>query len=220
MKINYCITVSTEEIEIQNLIDQLLEYKAESDNVIVLMDVGKEDMIESNPRYPTWKVVNLYADQNLITLETTVFDGDFAKFKNKFRDLVDEGDYIFQLDADEMPPEILIRNIHATLESNPTELLWLPRINTVEGLTHEQATAWHWNLDLEGRVNFPDLQGRIYKNLPHIVWEGRVHERIIGNKTQTVFPPEYHMFALLHPKTIDKQTKQNDLYAKIANGDV
>ena len=47
-----------------------------------------------------------------------------------------KGSYIVNIDADELPHKQLMKNIKEILESNPTvDLYWVPRVNTVEGLT-------------------------------------------------------------------------------------
>jgi hypothetical protein len=55
---------------------------------------------------------------------------------------------------------------------------------------------------------------RIYKNTPEIKWESKVHETLVGFKTITDLP-EMEELALYHPKTIEKQEKQNQLYNEI-----
>ncbi len=66
----------------------------------------------------------------------------------------------------------------------------------------------------QGWVNFPDYQGRIYKNDKSIYWENPVHEIVVGAKKVSHFPTE-EQFCLYHPKDIEKQEKQNNLYSEI-----
>jgi hypothetical protein len=63
-------------------------------------------------------------------------------------------------------------------------------------------------------VNWPDYQWRIYKNSPDIKWINKVHERLEGFKTYTALPSD-SSFALFHPKTIDKQERQNNYYSSL-----
>ena len=63
-------------------------------------------------------------------------------------------------------------------------------------------------------VNWPDLQCRIWKNKPELKWKNKVHEVLDGFKTYTALP-DVEYFALYHPKTIQKQEKQNQLYNEI-----
>jgi hypothetical protein len=97
------------------------------------------------------------------------------------------------------------------LESNPeVDVYLVPRINTVSGLTEEHIQKWRWNVE-DDRINFPDYQWRIYRNDKSIKWINKVHERLDGFKQYTALPPEDE-FCLLHPKTIEKQEKQNNFY--------
>jgi hypothetical protein len=97
------------------------------------------------------------------------------------------------------------------LESNPeVDVYLVPRINTVSGLTEEHIQKWKWKVEGD-RINFPDYQWRIYKNIPTIKWINKVHERLDGFKTYSTLPPQDE-FCLLHPKTIERQEKQNNFY--------
>ena len=114
-----------------------------------------------------------------------------------------------------MLSEELIKNLPDILESNPdNEVYLVPRINTVDGLTQEHVIKWGWNVDMNGFINFPDYQWRIYKNDPKIVWINKVHERLSGFKTYAALP-EHMEYCLLHHKTIDRQENQNNFYDAI-----
>ena len=134
--------------------------------------------------------------------------------KNNLKSLCG-GDYIFQIDADEVPSLETVKNLHKIIESNlDIELFLVPRINTVEDIDYEHVEKWNWNLNSQGWINWPDYQYRIFKNNFNIKWINPVHESIIGANTGTQLPatPEY---ALTHEKTLKKQIKQNKLYEEI-----
>jgi hypothetical protein len=142
------------------------------------------------------------------------FDRHFANWKNKLSSFC-KGDYIFQIDADEIPNENLIIVLPDVLEeNNEIDVFLVPRVNTVEGLTPEHIAKWGWRVNDVGWVNWPDYQWRIWKNKPEIQWINKVHERLDGFKIYTAMP-EVEYFALYHPKTIQKQEKQNQLYDQI-----
>ena len=125
------------------------------------------------------------------------------------------GDFIFQIDADETVDPFLLENLHEILESNAeVEVYLVPRVNIVDGITQQHLEKWSWRINEYGYVNWPDYQWRLYKNAKHIKWENRVHERLVGFNTLANLPskPEY---ALNHPKTIERQEKQNALYDTI-----
>ena len=129
--------------------------------------------------------------------------------------LFDDCDWIFNIEADELPSSILIQNIKQVINLNPeTELIYVPRINTVEGLTQDHINKWRWQVNEDGWVNWPDYQGRIYKRSPMIEWKGKVHERIEGMNKYSHLPAKEE-FAFHHPKTIDRQEKQNKFYESI-----
>ena len=127
------------------------------------------------------------------------------------------GDFILNLDADERPPKFLFENLHAFLEQNPdVDAYWVPRVNTVDGITDEHINKWGWNVNDRGWINWPDWQLRIYKKAEWIEWIRPVHETVTGYKNFSKFP-EDERFAIRHHKIIDNQEKQNSFYKKIIN---
>mgnify|MGYP001372456376 FL=1 len=203
MKISYAITVCNEFKEIQKLIPYLLENKRPDDEIVVLYDSKNGDVkIEE---YLRAKSVN-----PSYSWHSGEFDGHFADWKNKLTDLCN-GDYIFQIDADEIPNEELIQNIPAILEMNEVDVILVPRVNLVDGLTDEYIKKWKWVVDEKGRVNWPDPQWRVYKKSESIRWVNKVHEKIVGYDTVSNLPWVEEL-SLFHHKDIEKQIKQNDYY--------
>ena len=141
-------------------------------------------------------------------------NNDFASFKNNLKDNA-KGIFIFQIDADEIPSEHLMENIKDIIEYNKdVDLFFVPRINTVDGLTKEHIKKWKWQVNELGWVNFPDYQTRLYRRTSEIQWQGKVHERIVGYNTLSVLPQE-EQYCLYHHKQIERQEKQNDYYDTI-----
>ena len=123
-------------------------------------------------------------------------------------------DFVWQIDADELPSVDLLEMLPSILESNPDlDVYLVPRINTVSGITEEHIQEWRWRVEGD-RINFPDYQWRIYKNISSIKWINKVHERLDGFKTYSILPPQDE-FCLLHPKTIERQEQQNEFYNTI-----
>ena len=138
---------------------------------------------------------------------------DFASYKNELAKHC-SGEYIFQIDADEIPSVELLDMLPSILKSNPeVDVYLVPRINTVSGITEEHILKWGWRYENE-RVNFPDYQWRIYRNDKSIRWKNKVHEVLDGYK-QFAPLPDQDEFCLLHPKTIERQEKQNKFYNTI-----
>ena len=208
-KISYCISVCNERSEIELLINQLNKYIRSVDEIVVLFDEknGSDEVREY-----------LETIEN-ITFIRANFNNNFAEFKNKFANYA-SGDYIFQIDADELPHYLLLIYLPNILDTNPdVELFWVPRINTLNGASDKEIKQYidlqKWDINDKGWINWPgDYQGRIYKNIPSIKWEGNVHERINGAKMTSILPSEEYM-SLYHPKALQRQIKQNELYSKI-----
>ena len=204
MKISYAITVCNEFVEIQNLVRFLLENKRLEDEIVILYDAKNGD--EAIEFYLRAKSVN-----SAFAWHSGEFDNHFADWKNTLKDLCN-GDYIFQIDADEIPNKALIQQLPAILESNPdNEVYLVPRVNTVKNLTEEYIQKWRWNVNEKGWINWPDYQWRIWKNKPEIKWVNKVHEKLQGFKTYAALP-DIEEVALYHPKDIERQIKQNEYY--------
>jgi hypothetical protein len=206
MKISYAITVCNELEEVKRLLDLLLANKREQDEIVVLVDTTKpnDELISTLRHYEMHNMDHM-------VVWPGEFEGHFADWKNKLTSLC-SGDYVFQIDADEIPNKFLIENLPILLEENPEiDVLLAPRENYVTGLTQEHINKWGWVVDEKNRINWPDLQWRIYKNSPKIKWINKVHERLDGFEVYTHLPIEPE-WSLEHIKDIKRQEKQNSYY--------
>jgi glycosyltransferase involved in cell wall biosynthesis len=205
--ISYAVTVCNEIDELAQLLNFLQLHIREEDEIVIQYDeasVTKEvaDYLNLiNVMHSNHKVVGFS------------LNNDFASFKNNLKSHCSK-DYIFQIDADEIPHEYLIEILGEVLDSNNVDIVFVPRINIVEGLTQSHIQQWGWNVNETQWVNFPDYQTRIYKNTDDVTWMGKVHERITGYNTFSNFPAE-EQFCLYHHKQIERQEKQNSFYATI-----
>jgi glycosyltransferase involved in cell wall biosynthesis len=198
--ISYAITACNEHVELDRLLNQLTEYIRPEDEIVVQMDITATDEVKAVVN--KYKLVNYFHPLN----------NDFATFKNNLKSLCTK-DFIFQIDADEYLSHELMFYMPDILEANPTvEMFSVPRINTVEGLTEQHTKKWGWIVDEKGWVNYPDYQNRILKNKSEICWRNKVHEVLIGAKIIAILPSRLD---LIHPKTIDRQEKQNKFYEQI-----
>ena len=203
LKISYAITVCDEHKELERLLSFLFKHKRDCDEVVVQADQDKvtEEVKNVASKYP-------------ITLIECPLNGSFCDFKNHLTKRCIH-DYIFQIDADEIPALETVENLHKILEANTdSDLFLVPRINTVDGITDDHIKNWDWNVDEKNRINWPDYQYRIYKNRFYIKWVNDVHEIIEGAQVGIQLPAE-EKFALTHAKTISKQEKQNKFYETI-----
>jgi len=199
-KISYAITACDEHKELNTLINFLFNHKREEDEIVIQVD-------KSNHTQEVSEVIEAHK------LKKNEFElnNDFASFKNNLKKIC-KGDYIFQIDADELPAEETVKNLHSILESNiDIDLFLVPRINIVNGITEDHIKKWGWKQNDNKWINWPDYQYRIFKNNFNIKWQGKVHEHVVGAKTGSMLP-ETIEYALVHIKDIERQEKQNKSY--------
>ena len=220
MKISYGITVYNEYKELDNLLYHLSKHIREEDEVVITRDISKvgDKSIIQDEFYALEKVLEKYEYNTFFEprqLKVTTFDfrKDFSALKNYTKRQC-SGDFIFHIDADEIPNEILIEQLPTILEINDTDLIWVPRINIVNNITDWHLNHWGWRQTEQGWINFPDYQARIFRNTDDIKWIKPVHEVIDGAKTYSHLPPHEEL-TLKHVKEIQRQEMQNKLYDTI-----
>ena len=210
MKISYAILVHNESDELMKLLDQILEWKDEEDEIVILDDYSDNE--------ETKKILDAYVSINNIVYEQRHLNKDFASQKNYLKDMC-SGDYIVNLDADELIVRAFFQYLKPILEANPTvDLFWVSRVNIVNNITDQHIQQWGWNINEKGWINYPDWQGRIWKNRPNIRWERPVHEILVGHKEHGYWPEDSEgkgYLSIWHTKDIKKQEKQNEFYGKI-----
>ena len=207
MVISYAITTHNEYDEINELLGILVHHIDTDDEIVILDDFSDERTQEV---FTAW--MQQYKQINW-KFEQRALNKDFAKQKNYLTRMC-SGDYIINIDADEIPHDVFLNQIKQVIEINDVDLIWVPRVNTVDGLTEQHIQQWGWNVNEKGWVNYPDYQARVYKNAEHIKWIKPVHERIDGAKTYSHLPPHEEL-SFYHHKKIDKQEKQNKFYGEI-----
>lgn len=203
-KISYAITICNELEEIKRLLPFLIEHKQIHDEIVILFDEknGTREVLDYLLQFNTLPNVQTWRN---------FFENDFAAAKNRLN-MYCKNEWIYQIDADEMIDSELIENLGAILDTNPdVDLIFVPRINIVNGITDYHIQKWGWRVNEKGWINFPDHQGRIYRNKKGIEWVGKVHERIGGATNYTAFPNE-EVYCIKHIKDIERQKKQNEYY--------
>ena len=200
--ISFAITACNEHVELDRLLKQLTNNIKSKDEIVVQLDI-----------IATPEVKHLV--DSWVTMKRVDFalNNDFASFKNNLKNNCTK-EWIFFIDADEYLSDNLLGYIHEILKANKgiVDVISVPRINTVEGLTREHIDKWRWFVDDNGYVNYPDYQTRICANKKDIEWKNKVHERLSGWKTIANLP---HGYDLIHPKTIERQEKQNKFYEQV-----
>jgi hypothetical protein len=213
MKISYGLTAWIEHQELDRLLTFLAPRIDNEDEIVIVYDQNRatpeviavmENFKRDNYRYYPFN-----------------FQQDWLANKNYLGEMC-TGEYIFQIDADELPNEFLLQNIKTLLEDNPVDVFIVPRINLVDDLTQEHIQQWGWKVNEKGWVNFPDPQKRIYRNDSSIQWrdpedQPQVHGMVTGYKTYAELPYEEE-WSLYHMKHIQKQEYQNNLYTTVLRG--
>lgn len=206
MKISYSILTHNETETLQQLLDFLIRYKDDEDEIVILDDFSDNEQ--------TKEILDAYVSIYEIKFEQRYLLEDFGGQKNYLRRMC-TGDYIFNLDADELISKKLIKSLKPILKANwDIDVYWLPRINTVDGITEEYIVSQGWTITDQGWINWHDPQCRIHKNRSNIRWKNKVHETLEGYTTQTHFPAE-EQYAILHHKTFENQVEQNKFYEGI-----
>ena len=205
MKISYGITVHNEAEELFRLTDLLVNNIDSEDEIIICVDGNDEKVklvLENLQKTYQW-------NSNVIIYNRKL-DKDFSAQKNSVIEK-SSGNYIFHIDADEYPNKILLQQLKQILEINDVDLIWIPRVNTIEGMEQKHVQKWGWKVTGKGWVNYPDYQARVFRNDKSIRWTRPLHEYITGCKTYSHLPPQEEL-SLYHPKTIEKQEEQNLFY--------
>ena len=206
MKISYSILTHNETDSLLELIHFIMKHKDEEDEIVILDDYSDNEK--------TKEILDTMCSIYEVTFDQRNLHKDYAGQKNHLTHMC-KGSYIVNIDADELPNKWLIKNIKEILEANPTiDLYWVPRVNTVKGLTQEHIQKWGWQVNEKGWVNWPDYQGRIWRNRQNIRWKNPVHEVLEGYKEHTYLPQEEE-FCFYHHKEIERQEKQNEFYRGI-----
>lgn len=204
--ISFGILVHDERISFKKLLDSIIDAKKGYDYEIVVI----YDRPEGNEKTGTDKIIENYKDH--IKVFHHPLNNDYGAQKNFMTEKC-SGDYIVNPDADELFSDYVLEN--ADMLAAQSEVIWLPRINTVKDMTTEWAQRFGYRVNEKGWINWPDPQARIYKNdYPRIKWINKVHETLFGHESFAVLPEDERL-AILHPKTLDRQIKQNEKYAKI-----
>ncbi|MFT4094721.1 MAG: glycosyltransferase [Niabella sp.] len=204
VKITYGITVYNEAAELEALLKTLIRYLKRKDEIVILKDI-------THPCIEVDAVIEKYKRYIATVLESKL-NNDFSAFKNNLINAA-KGNYLFQIDADEIPQKSLLIHLKKILKRYyKFDCFSLPRINTVAGFTQAHIDRWHWKVDERGYINYPDYQMRIFKLKTGILWENKVHEILTGFQNPLHLPDQNVDLCLIHQKTIDKQEAQNKFY--------
>ena len=200
MKISYAICVCNEHNELNSLLSFLSRVADSEDEINILVDSGK---VTEEVRAVLKKF------EKRIVVNERKFCGNFSKHRN-YHITKCKGEYIFVLDADEIPQEALVKNIR----NFDSDILYVPRMNIIPGHTEEWCKRMKFSVNEVGWINWPDYQGRYFKNNGKILWSLGLHERLIGSDKVAQLQANPQL-ALWHVKSVEKQDKQDAFYSNL-----
>ena len=193
MKLTYTIQVCNESRELFSLLQFITRVKDEEDEINVVVDsTNKTEKVDM--------VLEHFKDT------VNVYERPFDQFhvNAQFHTEKATGDYIFGIDADEMPQEMLIKNIKRIIDDTQAEVISIPRINIHPGITEQEVKDFGFHVNEVGFINWPDYQTRIFKKCDHIHWTDTLHTTLVGSDKIVGVKPNPSM-ALWHIKSMEKQ---------------
>jgi hypothetical protein len=139
--VSYCITVHDELEELIRLLNLLQKNIHPEDEILIQYD---EERVSKAVLDYLNVVSTLTSNHKVISFP---LNNDFASYKNNLKNHA-SGIFIFNIDADEIPNEYLLQNLRELLEANKeTDVFFVPRINTVDGLTQSHVDKWGWKIE-------------------------------------------------------------------------
>lgn len=193
MKLTYTIQVCNESRELFSLLGFLTRVIDEEDEINVVVDTA----------HTTEKVERVLEH---FSERINVFRRPFDTFSENAQFHIEKanGEYIFGIDADEIPRESLIKNIKQIIEQTGAEIIAVPRINIHPDITEEDAKEFGFNINEVGFINWPDYQMRVYKNCDYIKWTDELHTKLTGTD-KVIGIKAIPQMSLWHIKSMDKQ---------------
>ena len=137
MKLSYLITCHNESRTLLGCLTNLFHHKDDEDEIVILDDFSDD---------PKTQEILKVAKATGARVFLHALDKNYGVHKN-FGNEQCTGDWIFQIDGDEIPNPNLIINIKSIIEANPAiELFFVARINDYIGVTQKDAQTWGWRL--------------------------------------------------------------------------
>lgn len=193
MRITYTIQVCNESRELFSLLNFLRKTIDEEDEINVVADSNRmTDRVE--------QVLEHFKER--IHIFKRPFDS-FCK-NSQFHNDMATGDYIFGIDADEMPKEMLIKNIKNIISQSGAEIICVPRINIDPGYTEDFLKKCNYTINNLDWINWPDYQMRIFKKCDYIKCTDEMHTKLSGSDKVVSLKADPKI-ALWHIKSIEKE---------------
>jgi hypothetical protein len=181
MKLSYLVTCSTETKTLQNLLEILRKHilsENNEDELIIIIDSDAKD------NQKTRQILTEFSQSFFNTTRVKVLEhplaNDYGSHKN-WGNSKCTGQWIFQIDGDELPKEELLLNIKDIIEANSdTELFFVPRINDYIGVTPDHAKQWGWiltpcdSITHEKIINTDSVEYKFLKEKGYILEESPI----------------------------------------------
>jgi hypothetical protein len=155
--------VCDEYSEFKNLLTLLKKHKKENDEICVLLDAPK-----ANDEFKEF--LRNEKRQGEIVLRESSFQNHFAKWKNELMAICNK-DYIVNIDADEYPNDLFLENIHSMIQESGVDVMYVPRVNTVDGIGLEHVSRYGWKISkfkTQVSEKVMDTDSDEYKLLKHL----------------------------------------------------
>ena len=212
-----CMIGMNNEDYIDDTYSNALDYISRNkNNQFVMIDGGSTD----NTNNITEKFIeDTRLPKENCSLVYKKWNGDHSVQKNNALKIA-KNKWVVWLDTDEKYEHIFWNQLGWYIrdaEKNDFDCIYFPRINTIksedpsklEKLRKEKG----WNIDSLNRVNYPDLQQRVFHNT--CLFKNKIHIRLYNTTKEKVVVGVH----CIHPKTLDRQIEQLKDYGEYKKKD-
>jgi hypothetical protein len=205
MSLSYAIMFSKDQEELTRLLLLLAGNQLANSELVLLHDTATQC-----DNAALWRAITLFSRYKV--RHQAFSSMDFAERRNTLQRAC-VGEWIWMLDPDELPNKALFDGVELLLKSSLNATAYaMARENKVKDMPMGYLLDRKWTIDDKLRINWPDYQIRLYRNLPSVYWVGKVHETlcqvpVLGHLPQSAY--------LEHHKTFERQVEQNATYDKL-----
>lgn len=137
------------EFFLPQLLEWILNDSSYNHEIIILDDFSDE---------PTIQFLRKFQEEShgIALVTRCKWNNDFSEHKNFMNDLCKKDSFIINLDGDEIITKEFFDSVPFIIQANPDiEAYWVPRVNTVDGITHKHLAQWNWTVSkLENYIKF------------------------------------------------------------------
>lgn len=203
----YIIIPTHNEESVYRILPLFNKDRMPEDKIIILDDYSNEEYFTR---------LSEYAKQNNIEIHQHALNKDFGAHWNYIYQFIPDNEWVVWFAADEIVDDNFLELTRSMLVNNAQiEQFWMPRVNTFYDETIEEFSMP--NIDWANPVGqmYPDYQGRIHRNLPHIKWFGKVHEMLVGARSTLILSGKE--YTIIHHRSHQKCEMRDILYKEIGH---